>query len=122
MELDESSTLQWFGQKIGNHLFCWAVLHNEITVVDAVYDKEVAHVQMSCELGAQQSAILLKKDNTLIVLIKDCFLEIETLCMKKVICPKQEWHGIIGGDELGLGGTLSVELLLEGAQHDHAFA
>jgi len=51
MELDESSTLLWFGQKIGNHLFCQAVLHSEITMVDAVQNKEVVHVEMSCVLG-----------------------------------------------------------------------
>ena len=91
-------------------------------MVDVVHDKEVAHVQMSCALGAQQSAILLEKDGTLVILVKDCFLEIKTLHMQKVICPKHEWHGIIGSNKLSLGGTSSVELLLERAQHNHAFA
>ena len=91
-------------------------------MVDAVCNEEVVHIEMSCALGTQQSAILLEKDGTLVILVKDHFLEIKTLCMQKIICPKYEWHGIIGGNELGLSGTSSVELLLEGTGDNHALA
>ena len=42
-------------------------------MVDAVSNKEVAHVKMSCALGTQQSAILLKEDGTLVVLMEGGF-------------------------------------------------
>ena len=103
MELDEGCTLQWFGQKIGDYFLCWAVFHNEINKVDVVSNKEVAHIEMSCMLGTQQSAILLKEDGTLVVLMEGGFIQIKALGMKKVVCPKQEWHQIISCDKFCLG-------------------
>ena len=88
MELDEDSTLQWFGQKIGNHFLCWAVFHDEVTMVDAVCNKEVAHIEMFCALGTQQSAILLKKYGTLVILVEGGLFQIKTLGIKKILCPK----------------------------------
>ena len=65
-----------------------AVFHNEITMADAVGNEEIAHVKMSCVLWTQQSAILLKKDGTLVVLMENCFIAVKLLCMKEVVCPK----------------------------------
>ena len=50
MELDEGSTLQWFGQKIGDHFLCRAVFHDEIAMVNMICDKEVSHVEVPCTL------------------------------------------------------------------------
>ena len=88
MELDKGSTLKWFGQKIVNHFLCWAVFHDEITMVDVVSNKEVAHIEMSCMLGTQQSAILFEEDGALVILMKDDFVKSETLSMEKVVCSK----------------------------------
>ena len=50
MELGEGGTLQWLGQKIGNHLLCRTVFHDEITVMNAICDEEVSHVEVPCAL------------------------------------------------------------------------
>ena len=57
-------------------------------MVDAVCNKEVAYIEISCALGTQQSAILLKEDGTLIILMKGGLFQIKALGMKKVFCPK----------------------------------
>ena len=88
MELDEGSALERFGQEISNHLLCGTILHGQITIGDAVGDKKVVHIKMSCMFGTQQSAILFKKDGTLVVLMKDGLVKIETLSMEKIIHPE----------------------------------
>ena len=88
LELDEGSALERFGQEIGYHVLCGTVLHGQITIGNVVSDKEVAHIEMSCTLRTQQSAILFKEDGTLVVLMKDGLFKFETLSMKKIVCPK----------------------------------
>ena len=46
-------------------------------MVDVVSNKEVAYIEMSCMLGTQQSAILLKEDGTLVVLMEGGFIQIK---------------------------------------------
>ena len=84
-KFDEGSTLKWFGQEIGNHFLCWAVFHDEIIMGNAVGDEKVAHIEVSCALWTQHSAILFEKDGTAVVLVKDDPIKIETLSMEKVI-------------------------------------
>ena len=88
MELDKGSALERFGQKIGDHLLCGTVLHGQVTMGDAASDKEVGHIKMSCMPGTQQSAILFEEDGTVVVLMKDGLVVIETLSMKKIVCLK----------------------------------
>ena len=57
-------------------------------MVDAVCNKEVVHIKMSCALGTQQSAILFKEDCALVVLMKDGHIETETLSIEKIVHPK----------------------------------
>ena len=88
MRFDEGSTLEGFGHEVSDHLLCGTVLHGQVTMGDVVGDEKVVHVKMFCALGTQQSAILFKKDGTLIVLMKDGLVKIETLSMEKIVCPK----------------------------------
>ena len=87
-KLDEGSALERFGQEIDNHLLCRTILHGQVAIGDTVGNKEIAHVKMSCMLGTQQSAILFEEDGTLIVLMEDGFIHIETLSMDKVVHSK----------------------------------
>ena len=57
-------------------------------MIDVVGNEEVVHVKMSCALRTQQSAILLKKDGTLVVLMEGGFFEIEALGMEKIVHSK----------------------------------
>ena len=50
-KLNEGSTLQWFGQEIGNHLLCGTVFYGQVTMGDVVDDEEVVYIKMSCVLG-----------------------------------------------------------------------
>ena len=72
---------------------------------NAVSDKEVAHVKMSCALGIQQSAIFLKEDGTLVVLMEGGFFEIENLSMEKLFIQSRS-----GMESLAMMSLVLVEL------------
>ena len=55
---------------------------------DAVGDEKVAHIKVSHVLWTQQSAILFEEDGTLVVLMKNGLIEIETLSMEKIVGSK----------------------------------
>ena len=98
MKLKECTALQWFGQEVGSHCFCGAILDGQITIGNAIGGKEIAHVDVMGALGTQQFTIFLKKHDDLVVLVEHHCIKLEILSLKEVVGPQQDGHKIIGSN------------------------
>jgi len=50
--LDEQGSLQWLGEVVAGHLFCWAALHGQLVLFDPISDKEVSYINVSQSLSS----------------------------------------------------------------------
>jgi hypothetical protein len=67
--------LQGLGEEIGEHLFCWAMLHADGFKANTVLDKEISNVDVPRVGATGFASVLLELDGTLVILVKNVFLE-----------------------------------------------
>ena len=89
-ESSEQSTFKRLGSEISDHIPCGAPIHRQLTLLDAVGNKEKANVNMLRALAARSLAILFEKYGTVVVLVKEILLDLIALSFNKIPCPTDQ--------------------------------
>ena len=88
MELVEECSLKRLGAIIPKHLGRGTIFKFDFPTVYPIGHKVISNINVSCAFTTGCSAVLLKEDSTIIILINDTIIDVVSLGFKKVACPQ----------------------------------
>ena len=78
-ELTEKPSLQGFRKEVGQHVSGWTILHRDLSLINAVGDKEVPSVNVLGPLAAGRPPVPFHQNCALVILEHDVFLDLVSL-------------------------------------------
>lgn len=121
-EFTKKGALEGLGEEVGEHGRGVTVAHGDVVLIQAVFDPEMANVDVTRTLACGGATIAGKFDGTFVVLFEETGGEGITLGCHEIVNPDGMGHVVAGTDEFGFGRAFSVDFLFGGAAKDAAVA